>query len=317
MTVRLLVGDALARLAEVDDRSVQCVVTSPPYFGLRSYLPDGHPDKAREIGAETTPDAYIAALVAVFRAVRRLLADDGTVWLNIGDSYAGAQVSRFGSGDRETRRAASPAKALAAGYKPKDLLMIPARVALALQADSWWLRSEIIWAKRNPMPESVKDRPTCAHEKVFLLAKRARYFYDAEAIREAPTYSLPTGIKDGVRRVRNIGGRTDGFTRLITPGGVGCPVGGRNARNVWTIALQPYKGAHYAVMPSAIAERCIKAGSRVGDIVLDPFCGTGTVPLVALGLGRRAIGIDLDPASIALAEERLRDVGDPIQSAAE
>jgi DNA modification methylase len=313
MTVDIMVGDARAVLEMLPDGFVQCVVTSPPYFGLRDYGVPG------QIGLEATPDEYVANLVAAFREVRRVLADDGTLWVVVGDSYSVQHIGRrdHGAGEKTSRlgpkRDGIPggtaikasANRLVAGMKPKDLLMIPARVALALQADGWYLRSQIIWHKPNPMPESVTDRPTCAHESVFLLTKRPRYFYDHEAIKEAPTYSPATGTKAGAKRERNVGGRTDGFTRLAAAGGVGCPVGGRNARNVWTITPKPFPGAHHAVMPPALAERCVMAGSRPGDTVLDPFFGAGTTGLVADRLGRSCIGIELNERYAALARDRL------------
>jgi DNA modification methylase len=267
-----MTGDCMARLRDLEPQSVQCVVTSPPYFGLRDYGQDG------QIGLEETPTAYIDKLVSVFREVRRALRDDGTVWLNIGDSYAangGAHIA--GSYDGATGRAMSAGrKRRATDVKPKDLYMIPARVALALQADGWYLRSDIIWSKPNPMPESVTDRPTSAHEHVFLLTKSARYFYDSEAVREeaAPqsiarvqqsTFKQQTGgdkdYRNGVNPSRSMRKTLENFA--ANPG--------RNLRNVWEISSQPYPGAHFAVFPPALAERCIKAGTPERGCC--PHCG--------------------------------------------
>jgi DNA modification methylase len=271
MSVRVLVGNNLETLRDLPERSVQTCVTSPPYYGLRSYLPDGHEDKPLEIGLEDTPDAYVARLVAVFREVRRVLRDDGTLFLNIGDSYANNGASRNGLGNSEIgsgpggackqRDIAGHSYRVPAGYKPKDLLMIPAQVALALRADGWWLRKDIIWHKPNPMPESVRDRPTSSHEHVFLLAKSAAYFYDAEAIAEEATayehgqrYGNTPSVGAAV-----IPNRNDSGPRM--QGGIAPGRETRNARDVWTIATQPYSGAHFATMPPDLAERCIKAGS--------------------------------------------------------
>ena len=313
MSVNILVGDCLASLKTMADQSVQTCVTSPPYYGLRDYGHDG------QIGLEETPDAYVARLVEVFREVRRVLRDDGTCWLNLGDSYAtqggahggrddnqrGVGAKRLhieGAGDQEARR---PAK----GYKPKDLLGIPWMVAFALRADGWYLRQDIIWHKPNPMPESVTDRCTKAHEYVFLLTKSARYFYDAEAIKEdsadpegsAKRYAAPFFV--GPKHEAG-GYSADGAKHTA---GMKSFDGTRNARSVWTIATQPYSGAHFATMPPALAERCIKAGSKPGDTVLDPFGGAGTTGLVADRLNRSAILCELNPNYAALANTRIKE----------
>ena len=266
MTVRILSGDCRVVLPTMPTGSVQCCVTSPPYYGHRDY------GVAEQVGQEKTPDAYVAELIAVFREVRRVLADDGTLWLNLGDSY----------GD-------------------KQLLMIPARVALALQADGWVLRSDIIWHKSNPMPESCTDRPASAHEHVFLFAKRDRYFYDADAIAEAAQQPLGAARKTG--QIKSTISSTGGPRFSTLGSNQGAPT--RNARNVWTIATQPYSGAHFATMPPALVERCILAGSRLGDTVLDPFGGAGTTGLVADRLGRSAVLIELNPAYAALGQKRI------------
>ena len=491
MTVSILCGDARKVLQTLERDSVQCCVTSPPYFGLRSYLPDGHADKPKEIGLEPSPDAYIAQLVAVFREVRRVLRDDGTLWLNLGASYArdirkgqhkpgdagkqnyiiergggrttgglrfdggsggkrptpsplpqrarscgndgtepqcsqgpdcaclgqcdgpqdgfrchrdrtdgklrpiepveqppsptghgsahsgsseasstvsprgapastsqswqrnaegvdgpGASVSEYQKG-RQTSPGGEPPFARREGgtddtpapeatstqntpgkqtsglacscgscgicwvniavpmlkFKPKDLIDIPTLVALALQADGWWLRSDIIWHKPNPMPESVTDRPTSAHEHVFLLTKSARYFYNAEAVKEEAVADHPSG--NGFKRdARQSFVNSDGTARGSDKqwDGVG---GTRNLRNVWTIATQPFAGAHFATMPPDLVERCIKAGSRPGDMILDPFGGAGTTGLVADRLNRHATLIELNTNYAQMAKNRI------------
>jgi len=300
MSVRILRGDCRDVLPALPAGSVHCCVTSPPYFGLRSYLPEGHPDKRLEIGLEETPDAYVAKMVSVFREVRRVLRDDGTLWLNLGDSYAG---SGKGSG---------------AGGKPKDLIGIPWQVAFALRADGWWLRSHIIWHKPNPMPESVADRPTSSHESIFLLAKSAQYYFDADAVREPYSRnwfdriaSRTGGKSDKMRRIplarkgkrnrdRNDGGQPQGNGRLE----------GRNIRDVWTVASQPFGDAHFAAFPPALIEPCIKAGCpEGGGTVLDPFGGAGTTGLVADRLKRNAILIELNPTYADMISRRINNDG--------
>lgn len=309
-----MVGDCRERAADLEAGSVRCCVTSPPYFGLRDY------GVAGQIGLEATPDAYVAELVDVFRHVRRALSDDGTVWLNLGDSYNNSKVGNTngtdGSGlkrnvrDEASRqrcletnkigRSSTFRKELAPGLKVKDLLMIPARVALALQADGWYLRSHIIWHKPNPMPESVRDRPTSAHESVFLLSKGPRYFYDADAVREAGSTNSHGGGLLGGQKKASTGNGHSGL-HVARPAGDA----GRNMRNVWTITPKHFKGAHFATFPPALAERCIKAGSAPGDTVLDPFFGAGTVGLVAEALGRECVGVELNADYARLAAERI------------
>ena len=311
MTVRILTGDARDVLKTLPDESAHTCVTSPPYFGLRSYLPDGHPDKPLEIGAELSPIEYVETLVAVFREVRRVLRGDGTLWLNLGDSYAGswgAQSRRVTESDNPSwhgsqiknhpRRAANTGSIRVAGVKPKDLYGIPWRVAFALQADGWWLRKDIIWSKPNPMPESVTDRPTSSHEHIFLLAKSERYYFDAEAVKEGAVSDHPSG---------------NGYDRSerISIGGAGQnkgweDVGGRrNIRDVWTVATRPFADAHFATFPPALIKPCILAGCPEGGVVLDPFFGAGTAGLVADRLGRDCIGIELNPEYAAMAERRI------------
>jgi DNA modification methylase len=294
-------GDCRELLARLPEGSVQTCVTSPPYWGLRDY------GVAGQLGLERTPEEYVAKMVEVFRGVRRALRDDGTLWLNLGDSYAqpGAAQS-FRNAPNENRDGTSDDKAPRVaierrhGLKPKDLVGIPWLVAFALRADGWYLRSDIIWHKPNPMPESVTDRPTKAHEYVFLMSKSARYYYDADAIREPASDNTHARTKKGTgyltpkhaglgTRTLNIDAETDG----------------RNCRSVWSITPRPYKGAHFATMPPPLAERCILAGSRPGDVVLDPFFGSGTTGMVAQKLGRKWIGFDLNPAYEALQRERI------------
>jgi len=304
------IGDALTLASELPDDSVDCIVTSPPYWGLRSYLADDDPDKAKEMGAEPTLAEYVERLVALFRELRRALKPEGVAWLNLGDSYAqsGAGMAgrndsgreREGGGSGSGRPDGSDRKRIERrhGLKPKDLCLVPYRVALALQDDGWYLRSHVIWAKPNPMPESVTDRPTSSHEAVFLLTKSARYFYDAEAVKE------PSVIGKGA--VRNIAcankgngeNRNDGDRFGVVNDGF------RNIRNVWTVATKPYSGSHYAVMPPALVEPCIKAGCPAGGLVLDPFGGSGTVGMVAESLGRRWLMFDLDQRNADLMRER-------------
>jgi DNA modification methylase len=306
MTSSLVVSDAMNWLDGMPGNSAQCCVTSPPYFGLRDY---GH---AGQIGLEETPDAYVARLVDVFREVRRVLRDDGTLWLNLGDSYASGGMSNpsakstLGGGKDRGAASYSITRAVPAGYKPKDLLGIPWMVAFALRADGWFLRSDVIWHKPNPMPESVRDRPTKAHEYVFLLTKSVRYFYDAAAIAEpfadermgasgakALPYSAGSGRHDTLAQ--------DGKAVLGAPPATGY----RNARSIWTITPKPYRGAHFATMPPDLARRCVLAGSRLGSLVIDPFAGAGTTLLVAQQEGREWAGCDLNPDYVALAEARL------------
>lgn len=299
-------GDALDRLREMSDQSVQCCITSPPYFGLRDYGMDG------QLGLEDTPQMYVERLVAIFREVRRVLRDDGTLWLNLGDSY-----SHGGNGARdETRwpkqsRNAAGYKATHAkrntGVKPKDLIGIPWLVAFALRADGWYLRRDVIWSKPNPMPESVIDRPISAHEYVFLLSKSPRYFYDADAIRE-PDSGHASG--NGFVRPHRLTYADDngprGQERQWVPGA------GRNKRSVWEVAPQPYADAHFAVWPEALVLPMVLAGSPPCGVVLDPFAGSGTSLVVAVKRGRTGLGIELNPAYVALAEKRLAGVTPPM-----
>lgn len=302
---RILVGDVRERLLEIPDGSVRTCVTSPPYFGLRDYGHDG------QIGLEQTPEAYVAELVEVFREVRRVLADDGTLWLNLGDSYWGGKgaSNQAWSSTHTDRKTIMGAQHHIAGkgetrptdrrhptIKPKDLIGIPWRVAFALQQDGWHLRSDIIWHKPNPMPESVRDRPTKAHEYLFLLSKSPRYYYDHEAVKELAT-GRETFFRSHERLVKS--GRNDAGKHNDTPATT------RNRRSVWSITTKPFRGAHFAVMPEGLVEPCVLAGSQPGDIVLDPFTGSGTVAVVALRHDRGFIGTELNFEYAALAKDRI------------
>lgn len=303
-----------------DGVKAQMCVTSPPYFGLRDYGHEG------QIGLEQTPEEYIDAMVEVFRCVRDVLADDGTLWVNIGDSYAAGKVGRADQ-DRNTRNrdgrdprnatdTGSPLygqRKVPDGLKSKDLIGIPWMLAFALRADGWYLRQDIIWHKPNPMPESVRDRCTKAHEYIFLLSKSDRYFFDNEAMKE-PAISGPAGNVShkhadayvaGDKKMRTKAGLVAFAEKQRT-----CAYDGtRNRRSVWTVATRPYKGAHFATFPPALIEPCILAGSRRGDIVLDPFMGSGTTALVAKQHDRNYLGCELNQKYKHLQIERLDELG--------
>ena len=306
--VRLYHGDVLEVLRQLKPGSVQTCVTSPPYWGLRDY---GEPG---QLGLEPTPGEYVARMVQVFREVRRVLRDDGTLWLNLGDSYAGPRGNTRGdgAGGGQARGvvmfgAAMSIQATPDGLKPKDLVGIPWRVAFALQDDGWYLRADIIWAKPNPMPESVTDRPTKSHEYLFLLTKSPRYFYDAEAIRE-PLKSTPEQYLRAGKSVRENHAFGAVAGRPLGDGSFATVPDGRNARSVWNIATRSYAGAHFATFPLELPERCIKAGSAPGAVVLDPFSGSGTTAWVARHHGRRAVAIELNEEYLALSADRLRQL---------
>ena len=334
----LYVGDCIEVMRTLPDGCVQCVVTSPPYWGLRSYLSDDHDDKSMELGSEATPAEYLENMVAVFAEVKRVLRDDGTLWLNMGDSYAGAPSGSFDSGNRGKGQEGGEFRANKAfntaigSLKPKDLCGMPWRLAFALQADGWYLRSDIIWHKPNPMPESCTDRPTKSHEYVFLLSKSARYYYDADAVRE------PHSSWDGVTRDSYKGGKGDERTGLnLSPQGAVLPsgrkeahstgtrsganlssayaggppghAGGRNKRSVWTVTTKPYSGAHFACYPPELITPCILAGCPEGGIVLDPFFGSGTTGMVAEQCGRAWFGIELNPDYGSLIDGRTAQRG--------
>jgi DNA modification methylase len=318
----ILHGDAFTVLKNLPDNFIQTCITSPPYYGLRDYGIEG------QIGLEETPEAYIAKLVQVFREVRRVLRNDGTCWINLGDSYAGGGTHNTGRNDENAadleRRAAlyqtGRVKATTTpqlrstvtinhGLKPKDLIGIPWMVAFALRGDGWYLRSDIIWHKPTAMPESVTDRPTTAHEHIFLLAKSERYFYDADAIHE------PGNEWKGQAGTF---ARTNGKATLLTIPGQAyvshredrddrVPIG-RNKRTVWTVSSQPFAEAHFATFPPKLIEPCILAGSHPGDIILDPFMGAGTTALVALLHHRDYLGIELNQDYITMAKKRIATV---------
>lgn len=286
----ILVGDCRSRLGDIPDSSIDAIITSPPYWGLRDY------GNESQIGLEETPEEYVAQMVEIFRIARRVLRDDGTLWINLGDSYSGAGKNsnanfneRYGKSPGKRKQEQSKIqinKSKRCGLSPKNLVGIPWRVAFALQEDGWILRSEIIWAKPNPMPESVEDRPTRAHEQIFLFAKSPVYFYDAESIQErAITAGDNRGSRTDNRRGLGYNARAQG-TNITNEF--------RNKRTVWTIPTQPYNGAHFAAFPEDLVEPCILAGSRIGGVVLDPFGGSGTTGLVANRLGRKAILIELN-----------------------
>lgn len=307
----------LMRTMIADGVRVQTIVTSPPYWGLRSYLPDDHPDKTREIGQEPTLREFIDTLVGVFDLARELLADDGTLWMNMGDGYIASAADRI---------------------KPKDLSGQPWRLAFALQDAGWYLRQDIIWAKPNPMPESVRDRCTKAHEYLFLLSKSERYYFDTDAMREprasnedAATFRGGCYVGGDIDNAQLGQRKVTGNRRMKVPGGWDTAAGAhgsfhrdgrgdaeyrddagdgrRMRRSVWTIATQPYAAAHFATFPEALVEPCVLAGSRPSDIVFDPFFGSGTTGQVAQRLGRCFIGCELNPEYSPLQRDRLRQPG--------
>jgi len=331
---KVFFGDCRESMRQMvtDGVRVQMCVTSPPYFGLRDYQVDG------QLGLEETPEQYIANMVEVFRLVRELLADDGVLWVNIGDSYVSSATGGLSTkeslmtGGRSNQEAGSkrPDKKPGNGRKTKDLIGIPWMLAFALRADGWYLRKDIIWSKPNPMPESVTDRPTSAHEYIFLLSKSPRYYYDHEAIKEPMSMSSVARLSQDVDSQAgptraNGGAKTNGAMKAVGDKQRGhsrrhagfndrwdamsleeqCS-GMRNKRSVWTVATKPYSGAHFATYPPELIEPCILAGSRVNDIVLDPFFGSGTTGQVALALGRQYIGCELNPDYEPLQLERTR-----------
>lgn len=296
MNYKILEGDCIEQMKTLDQGSINTCVTSPPYYGLRDYGKDG------QLGMEETPDAFVNKLVEVFREVKRVLRDDGTAWLNLGDSYAGncSQASnngRAGFGNPRERLVNRGGE----GLKQKDLIGIPWRVALALQADGWYLRQDIIWHKPNPMPESVRDRCTKAHEYVFLLSKNKKYYFDYEAIKEPAVYA-------GKSR----GGSTNRYEQN-NAGMDNKQYDKRNKRSVWTVTLRPYKGAHFATFPPDLITPCVLAGCPEGGTVLDPFGGSGTTAQVSLQHRRNAVLCELNPDYIGLAHERIKKSVKPDQ----
>jgi len=320
MTTTILVGDVRTRLRQLADNSIHCIVTSPPYWGLRDYGVDG------QIGLESSPAKFIATMVGVFEELRRVLRPDGTCWVNMGDSYAGNRGSsngptigakhRTASGDAQRQMIASRRRDDALiprsdirvpGLKPKDLVMMPHRLAIALQDAGWWVRQDIVWHKPNPMPESVRDRCTKAHEYIFLLTKSEKYYFDHKAIAEAATSEKPAGNKTHKYADAYAEGSSEEHRTkagLVALAGVEWET--RNKRSVWTIATQPFSEAHFATFPPELPETCIKAGCPPGGTVLDPFFGAGTTGLVADRLQRNCIGIELNPAYAEIARKRIQ-----------
>lgn len=320
----LIHADALSSLRTLAGESVQCCVCSPPYWGLRDY---GH---EQQIGLEKTPEEYVTRLVEVFAELKRVLRNDGTLWLNLGDSYVATKTgdplsssTLQGGKANQVACAQRPTKAASNRLKTKDLVGIPWMVAFALRADGWYLRSDIIWNKPNPMPESVTDRPTKSHEYIFLLSKSQKYYYDAEAIKEPATEfnfesryerpspkSGPTPERNGIRlratdkqrghsrRHAGFNDRWDAMEREQQCSGM------RNKRSVWTIATRPFPGAHFATFPPDLVEPCILAGSKPGQAVLDPFAGSGTCAKVAIELGRKAIAIEPKAEYVEMIKRR-------------
>ncbi len=271
--LQILLGDCREQMRTLADGSVQTCVTSPPYFGLRDYGMEG------QLGLEPSPADFVAAMVEVFHEVRRVLADDGTLWLNLGDSYGAA----------------------------KQLLGIPWRVAPALQDDGWCLRQDIIWHKPNPMPESVRDRCTKAHEYIFLLSKSPKYFFDSEAIKE-PSIWYGKDARSDKGNIRYEGKRTQDTSGKNGQQGFATVTEFRNKRSIWTVTTKPFKGAHFATFPPELIEPCVLAGSRSGDTVLDPFGGSGTTAGVAIKHGRNAVLCELNPEYAALVPNRIAQI---------
>ncbi|MCC6156074.1 MAG: site-specific DNA-methyltransferase [Candidatus Hydrogenedentes bacterium] len=326
MSLTIHTGDALQTLRALPSESVQCVITSPPYYGLRDY------NSEKQIGLEPTVQEYIANLVNVFRECRRVLKKDGTLWLIIGDSYCSSDKWGGTSGNKNTTSAAggfiaakrvkntatmqrsnqandftgAPNRRPQQGIKPKDLFMVPHRMAIAMQDDGWHIRQDIVWEKANAMPESVRDRPTRSHEYIFLCARSRNYYYNAAAIREEAKWFQENGRGSGV------GWHRGGIKNIERERRAGMPVKldkaqlcTRNKRSVWTVPTAPYLEAHFATFPPKLIEPCILAGTRPGDTVLDPFFGAGTTALVAIQHGRSAIGIELNPDYVAMAHHRI------------
>jgi len=308
---KILQGDALQVLKTLKDETVNCCVTSPPYWGLRDYGHNG------QIGLEKTPELYVDKLVKIFQEVKRVLKKDGTLWLNLGDNYIGGGrggLEQCGKGSFEESRYKKGQKiglptGKVAGYKPKDLVGLPWMVAFALRADGWYLRSDIIWSKKNPMPESVTDRPTKAHEYIFLMSKSSKYYYDADVIKENQVTDINTKANQTFGAA---GGKAEKVYGRKVSGKKWEPNGNRNKRSVWQVNTQPYPDAHFAVYPVNLIVPCIKAGCPKDGIVLDPFFGSGTTGEVARRLDRNFIGIELNPEYIILAEKRIEKTKMPL-----
>lgn len=315
--IKIFHGDVIDGLREMDEQSVNCCVTSPPYWGLRDYGVDG------QIGVEETPEEFIERMVEVFREVKRVLRDDGTLWLNIGDSYCAANSGNNGFNDGRKNRSERKSAGLVEGLKPKDLVGIPWMLAFALRADGWYLRQDIIWSKPNPMPESVTDRCTKSHEHIFLLSKSRQYYYDHEAIKEDCADSSVSRYNQNIENQQGsdrVPGKTNGMMKAVggpkksgnkkrksgsdrgCPESTGSNVCGsvpwegytRNKRDVWTVSTKPFKEAHFATFNPELITPCVLAGSPEGGVVLDPFMGAGTTAVTAHDIGRKAIGCELN-----------------------
>jgi len=296
----ILLGDCRQQMKSLRDESVNTIVTSPPYWGLRDY---GHEN---QLGAEEEPQQYVDAMVEVFREAKRVLKSDGTLWLNLGDSYAGSGkgMTSNGSADPKKRKMYGmkvEVPAIPRGLKPKDLVGIPWRVAFALQADGWYLRSEIIWHKPNAMPENVTDRPSKSHEHIFLLSKGRKYYYDSEAIKE-PALWDGTDVKLRFGGAKY--GEDEGEKNRTKSGKMWVPAETRNKRDVWSVSTKAYSGSHCAVFPAELIEPCILAGAPSGGVELDPFGGSGTTGEVSNRLGRKAILIELNPEYLTQIQKR-------------
>lgn len=325
--IRIYEGDCRDTMALLPEKSINCCVTSPPYFGLRDYGND------EQIGLEQTPEDFVQALVDVFREVKRVLRDDGTVWLNLGDSYAGSgkgPAGNLGAKNNERHLEHKHSKVVPDGLKPKDLIGIPWRVAFALQADGWYLRQDIIWSKPNPMPESVQDRCTKAHEYIFLLSKSPRYYFDNDAIKEQaqdwgerdrsngkyhnegsglrPHTGL-AGKKTGIKFGGNKYGENNDPKHRTKSGNEYIVAETKNKRSVWSVSPKPFSGAHFAVYPPELIEPCILAGCPEGGTVLDPFGGSGTTAVVADRLKRDAVLCELNADYIEIARSRIETDG--------
>ena len=313
--INFLQGDVFDNIKKLDNDTIDCVVTSPPYWGLRDYGVDG------QLGLEKTYQEHIQNIVELFRAMKPKLKDSATIWLNYGDSYAstvnGTKVKDMKKSLQKNRTSKikgvyddrgfvdKPFSTIQGSLKPKDLVMIPNRIAIALQDDGWWIRSEIIWHKPNPMPESTKDRPTSCHEKIWLITKSKKYYYDADAIREPVSQGTITRLSE--KNLKNQKGSTRGNGGMRSNGNMK-PVGNmetKNKRNVWTITTKPCKEAHFATFPKDLIEPCIKAGCPENGIVFDPFGGSGTTGIVAKSLNRKAILSELNPEYIEIAKTRI------------
>tara|TARA_R110000751_G_scaffold306369_1_gene424556 strand:+ start:41 stop:970 length:930 start_codon:yes stop_codon:yes gene_type:complete len=302
--IKILQGNCIDKIKELEDNSIDCVVSSPPYFGLRDYGVDG------QFGLEKTYQDYLANTVKIFKTFKPKLKDNATIWWNVGDSYSsGKRKTTTNQSLRGNKNYGVTRTPVQDGIKEKDLLMIPNRVAIALQDEGWYIRSEIIWHKPNPMPESVRDRPTSCHEKIWLITKSKKYYYDSDAIREPLAASSLNRLNQDIKNQK---GSTRGNGGMKSNGNMKA-VGNketRNKRNVWTITTKPFKDAHFATFPKDLIEPCIKAGCPEGGVVLDPFGGSGTTGIVSALNNRNAILIELNSEYIKIAEDRIdKEVG--------